>query len=577
MKKLLSFLIIFTLFLSACTPTRDEKDSSESTAEEMTESIQVIDIENEEKPTELTIYMTGTLVTRMGRWGKEHEEKVSYHITDFTVGPYGVLTNAAQEHGHMFYDPIKEFEQETGITINIKTFQNMETIESQIMKDKEKGKQGPDIIIGDFSGWGTDGKHNNIQRLIYNGWFTDMMPCLENDQVYTSNEYYNEVLEAGVLSGGQYVLPLCFNMNGIFTSKEDMNNLGVIIEEGMTSTQLLEQLKQACVLAEKGQLTVDSLSTYSVVTAFLQDYWESTGCSVVDYETGEATLDRELFEDVTEFFKEYLKMNVVEDWDTVLESADRVLSSTTWDAYVSPGDLETLDWNFRSGYQEKDIGLERINQGVFYYENSTLTTASHSLPGQSVTLSTMYGELNEEMIMVGVPMYEENDQYMAQVQQYGCISSESKYPYHCYQLLKYLLDQEYDPYYVIPVKKANAETALEKLSSTVYTFHIWLGATWEEEQDFTKARDTYDVQPLPDNLKQQLQHMLDNIGGASLPEASVYVPLVWHMEAYAFELETMDEAYENACADLEKHMEYIMAGDSEMDFGSMGYKASFLK
>ena len=89
--------------------------------------------------------------------------------------------------------------------------------------------------------------------------------------------------------------------------------------------------------------------------------------------------------------------------------------------------------------------------------------------------------------------------------------------------------------------------------------------------------ETYDVQPLPDNLKQQLQYMLDNIGGASLPEASVYVPLVWHMEAYAFELETMDEAYENACADLEKHMQYIMAGDSEMDFSFNGYTRSFLK
>ena len=87
MKKLLVFLIVFTLLLGACTPTRVEKNPSESTAKEMTESIQVIDIENEEKPTELTIYMTGTLVTRMGRWGKEHEEKVSYHITDFTVGP----------------------------------------------------------------------------------------------------------------------------------------------------------------------------------------------------------------------------------------------------------------------------------------------------------------------------------------------------------------------------------------------------------------------------------------------------------------------------------------------------------
>lgn len=134
-----------------------------------------------------------------------------------------------------------------------------------------------------------------------------------------------------------------------------------------------------------------------------------------------------------------------------------------------------------------------------------------------------------------------------------------------------------DPYYTIPVKKVNAENMLDELASTVYTFYLSMGATWRYDEDFTKAVETYDVQPLPDNLKQQLQYMLDNIGGASLPEASVYVPLVWHMEAYAFELETMDEAYENACADLEKHMQYIMAGDSEMDFSFNGYTRSFLK
>ena len=573
MKKLLLFLIVMIMVLSACASKREFQSSFVNMSKEKEGTIEKqIDIKNEEKPMELTVYMTGTLALL----GKGHNQ-VRYHITDYSVGPYGPLTNAGQEHGHMFYDPIKEFERESGITINLQIFQNMETIEDQIVQDKQEGKKGPDIIIADFSGWGTDGKHNNIHRLIYNGWFADMMPCLEQDQVYVSNEYYNEVLEAGMLSGGQYVLPLCFNMNGIFTSREDMNDFGVIIDEEMTSSELLSQLTLASSLTEDGQLSIDTLSTYSVVTAWIQDYWESSGCSVVDYETGEAIMNREIFEDMAECFKEYLKMNVLEDWDTVLKGAKRTMNGTSWDAYISPGEIETLDEKLEVGYPIKETGLERINQGIFFYENSSLSVTSHSLPGQCVTLSSIYNDLNEEMVMIGVPMYEETDQYMAQVQQYGCISSESEYPYHSYQLLKHLLDHEYDPYYTIPVKKVNAENMLDELASTVYTFYLSMGATWRYDEDFTKAVETYDVQPLPDNLKQQLQYMLDNIGGASLPEASVYVPLVWHMEAYAFELETMDEAYENACADLEKHMQYIMAGDSEMDFSFNGYTRSFLK
>ena len=174
-------------------------------------------------------------------------------------------------------------------------------------------------------------------------------------------------------------------------------------------------------------------------------------------------------------------------------------------------------------------------------------------------------------------MYEESDQYAAQVQQYGCISAESEYPYHCYQLLKYLMDQEYDPYYAISVKKANTETMLDRLSSTTYTIHLDLATVWEENQDFSIDKNPYTIQPLPEELKQQLQHMLDNIGDAILPQTSIYVPLLWHMEAYAFELETMDEAYENACTDLEEHLKYIMSGDAGRYFHNGGYDNFLLR
>ena len=569
MKKIL-FALILIMLLSACIPISKKIEEEKSEVFEVEESTAEIDIENEEKPSELTVYMVGDKVHIVN-------EETTYYITNYTLGPYGPLTNGAREYGHMFYGYMEEFEEETGIKLNIQIFPGMETMEDQIMKDIAEGKKGPDVIIADFSGWSTANKHNNIHRLINNALFIDMMPCLEQEAVYESDEYFNTVLNAGTIDGKQYVLPLCFNMNAIFSSTEDMSRLGVCIEDGMESTLLLEQLTQACLLAEEDELVLDNLSMWSAPTTFVQSYWESTGCPIVNYETGEVTVNREAFEDIALCFKEYLKMNVVEDWDVVLEDAKRYLNATTWSGYSIPGHLETLDRKFEWFGAIEEYGVEWINQGVFFYENSIATSTMHSLAGQCVTLNSIYNDLDETMVMAAIPMYEENDQYMAQVRMYGGVTTESEYPYHGYQLLKYLMDQEYDPYYVIPMKKMNAEKMLEELEKTVYTLHLSRGNSWDYNEDFTNTLETYDVQPLPDNLKQQLQHMLDNIGGASLPEASVYVPLVWHMEAYAFELETMDEAYENACADLEKHMEYIMAGDSEMDFSSMGYKASFLK
>ena len=565
MKKLLLFLLALTLLLGACTPTRETTEKTES-------EIQA-EIENEEKPEELTVYVVGDKVVN-----KKLKENVvvKYSITSYSLGPYGPLTNAAREYGHMYYGPFENFEKETGIKLNVLFFGGMEEIESQILEDRIEGK-GPDIIIADGAGWNIASNYNNIYRLIHNNQFIDLMPYLELDQVYTNGEYYNEVLNAGVLDDKQYVVPLCFNMNAIFTSKKDMEDIGVVIEEEMSSAEILTQLTQACTMADEGMLVFDNLSLWTVPTTFVQDYWESTGCPVVNYETGEVTVNRQVFEDVAECFKEYIHMNILDDWDTVLGKAEEYLNDSWWEGYITPGNLETLDANMNWFMRDREMGLERINQGVFFYENSTALVETHSLPGQCATLETIYSDLEENMVMIGVPLYERSDQYMAQVQRYGCVLTESNYPYHCYLLLKYLMDQEYDPYYVIPVNKINAETTLEKLSTTTQTLHLSLGGVWDYDTDFSLTKSTYDVQPLSENLKKQLQHMLNNIGGAVLPQASVYVPLLWHMEAYAFELETMDEAYENACADLEEHLQYIMAGDSDRNFNYAGYENFLLR
>ena len=54
MKKLLLFLLVLILLLGACTPIRKSEEKTESEIQE--------EIENEEKPTELTIYGIGSQV-----------------------------------------------------------------------------------------------------------------------------------------------------------------------------------------------------------------------------------------------------------------------------------------------------------------------------------------------------------------------------------------------------------------------------------------------------------------------------------------------------------------------------------
>ncbi len=551
-RMLLPFLVIVIIFVS-CTPFRTENQISRR------------EVSNEEQPEELTVYVMGDHVS-----GKMKGEHVDYYITGYTLGPFGPQTNAAREKGHMLYNPMQRFERETGIHLDIHYFGSMQIMEQQIIEDRKKGEV-PDIIISNHNAWATHVEYDNIYRLIHNGWFADLMPYLEWDEIYDGGEYYNKVLQAGMLGEQQYIIPISFNMNAVFSSKEDMQEVGVTIEPGMESVEILQQLKYACEAGEEGELVLDTLSLAAPTVAIILDYWESTGFSVVDYETGEVTLNREIFEELALMFKEYLQMNMVEDWDTVIEEVQPYLVGDSWAPWGFPSSLETLEERKPELMLMEEAGLEWMNQGTFFYENSTFASYVHTLPGQCAALGTLYEDLNEEMVMVSVPMYNYTNQYMAQVQMFGGVMTESEYPYHSYQLFKYLMDQEYDPYYVIPLKKKNAEKMLDTLSSSVYTLYLRLGAAWDYEVDFTEEVETYDVQPLTQEYKEQLQYMLDHIGGATLPEGSVYEPLIWHIEAYVFELETMDEAYENACEDLEKHLEYIMAGDSAMEFKTEGY------
>ena len=514
----------------------------------------------EEKPDKLIVYAIGSHVT------DTTEPDKSYYFTSYTIGPFGPLANGITDQGYVFFDAFRGFEREIGIDLEIVYFRTMSEIEKQLREDKQNGTM-PDIIICNQIAWDTYPDISNMYRAMANGWFLDVLPYMEEDGIYIGGEYYNEVLEAGQWEGHQYVIPLCFNLNAIFTSEEDMAEIGIWIDDEMTNAELLQQLEYACVNTPKGTIAVDTLTLYSCPPAFIQGYWETTGLSVADYDEGKATIDRELFEEVAVFFKQYLQMNLTEDWDTVLETAETYMQKDYWGAFLTPGQLETLDENKYRNRQDKvraDGGYAWMESGSFFLEENSISARQHSLPGQCVALSTIYEDLNEEMVVIGVPMQEDENSYMAQVQIMGGVVAESEHPYYSYQLLKYLMDREYDPYYTIPVKKENAEKMLDKLASTTFNLYLGLGPVWYEDVDFMKELEDYQylLDPLTEDMRMMLENMLDNIGGATLPQFSAYEAIVWHMEAYAFEMETLDEAYENACKELQENLDYILSGEA---------------
>ncbi|MBQ7016104.1 MAG: hypothetical protein IJN10_04020 [Firmicutes bacterium] len=538
MKKYFFILLVLLFAITSCSSSKNHKAEQTSSQEE-------------DKPDKLKVYaMADKVVT------SRHSEG-EYYYTGYTIGPFGPLANGIASQGYVLNGALGSFESEFDIELDVHYFYQLTELEEQLIQDREQGKS-PDVVILDHRGWADGNEYDNVYRLVYDEVFYDVLSYMNEDEVYESEEYFTEVLNAGKLNNKQYLIPLTFNMNAIFTSAEDVKKAGVSLEDGMRSNEILDALGYACDTAEDGALVVNQLSQNTWAAAIIQDYWESTGKDSIDYENETVTLDRELFEDMAVFFKQYFQMNCGEEWELLCANARTYMNEANWTQFSTPGYVITLEDKIGGHCTTEEYAKAWLQEALFYYENSSLTAYRHSIAGQATALETLYTELDEQMMMIKVPMYEKENEYSAQVQMYGGVITESEYPYYGYQLLKYLMDQEYDPYYSIPINKKNAEKMLDVLCTSVYTLYLSLGTAWVEEIDFTDVQDQYVLQPMSQDTRNQLEYMLDHIGGAVMPQAGTYEAVVWHVEAYALGLESLEEAYENACIELEEYVKYLV-------------------
>ena len=194
MKKYIALLLLFfALFLTGC--ISGNRDISHTVLQE-------------EKPETLSVYVNGN---RMHNQGEE------YYFNFVSVGPSGPLTFGLNEEGHILYDALHAFEEESGIELEITYFEFPKDMELQLKEDRENHTE-PDVVLWDNRRWG--GKvgtidDENMFRLIADDWFYDLTDYMDSDGIYDSGEYYNEVLRAGRWKDRQYVVPFLFNMDDV--------------------------------------------------------------------------------------------------------------------------------------------------------------------------------------------------------------------------------------------------------------------------------------------------------------------------------------------------------------------------
>ncbi len=525
------FFLFCSLILTSCT---------------VRENTTGYEVQLEEKPETLSVYVNGNRTRSL-----EGEE---YYFNFVSVGPSGPLACGVHEEGHILYDALHAFEEESGIELEITYFEFPEDMELQLKEDRENHTE-PDVVLWDNRRWG--GKvgtidDENMFRLIADDWFYDLTDYMDSDGIYDSGEYYNEVLRAGRWKDRQYVVPFLFNMDALYSSKEDLQYMGCQLNPSMTAAELLGQLMNGLDQMQDGDVVLDSMTTLGGLHYICGMFWRSMAGGVVDYTQEAVNLDLDFFETYATFYRRLIEKD-------------------------APGAIKILQERKRAGEEIADVGLQAdssvmqdrcivsidpeeikdwFRAGGIHMENAGDPLIYHSFIGQAMFLNSIYQDLGEEMVMSAVPQWENANAYTAWVHTTGAVMEGSRYPYAGYQLLHFLMDQEYEALYTISVNRGATQRMLDTLSETEYTLYVGAAFAWGDV-DLDKVA-TYEIRPLPGELREQIEYILDHIGAMVLIEDSIQRIPREHLLAYVMGEETVEEAYEGTVRGIQENIRYLV-------------------
>ena len=225
----------------------------------------------------------------------------SYIFTPYSMGDYTALLSAYGEEGYRYKNILENFEKDYPAELNITYFRFTDELDAQLDKDLNAGTL-PDVVIEDSL------SEVDAYRWFEADLFLDLMPYVEKDGLYTSGEYYNEVLRAGIYKEQQLIMPLSFNMNTIMTSEESLSRHIVNLDDN----NLSELLAQFTDVAEKMRIEGENQEVLAQNCSRMTDFTivillSAAGEEYIDYETKTVNLNQKWFETMAVFYKSFFQ------------------------------------------------------------------------------------------------------------------------------------------------------------------------------------------------------------------------------------------------------------------------------
>ena len=515
MKKWLVGLLLISVLLCGCEAEPEENEV----------------LIAEESPDRLDVYMFADIL------GYEEEEIPQ---SFYTLGEFGEKALFWGEKAHIYYEAIEQYKKQTDLNVHIEYFGSTRELLDQLKKDAGN-RALPDLIVGSYSNSSYD-----LYSMMEEGYFQNLTPYFESDELYSSGEYIATILEAGKMRDQQLIFPLSFDMNILMTSQESLDEKGIQNAEGMEYEELLRYFTEewkSDQISQEDVLLFQSSDVGNKTPYYL--FEAASGNVIYDVEKGENVLDQAHFEKLTELYRAYL----LNDYQMSEEKIHETLGEENTNKIDFQG--------FSKNAQLKDAvtegrseGFEHIRSKVGYISDGGLYAYSqHPFAAQAGYYESRFKDLDENFICFGIPMQSNPQEYAAMVTTFGAVIEGSENAEEGYKFLKLLADTPRHMYFDMSVNCEQVLVSLNQLTQTSMTFFIEQGSFPPEivPEGENWLEEYYEIHSMSDETKNTILKLVDSIGYAYLPDVEAQNLILEEIRSYIYrDTETIEEAYTKA-------------------------------
>ena len=298
--------------------------------------------------------------------------------------------------GRVIQSIAERFEEEhTGVTIKIsygpengeETDVWLEQIRTQIMAG-----EGPDLFLLPGENITSEFPIQDVNQFMRAGLCLDLTEYYDNDKDLSKSAFSSAVMDAGVVDGTRYVLPLWFNFPVIYADMQQLEAHNLTIEDlqkGMSSlADLTQTLEPGAIGSDYGDW-------------FFNLYWMNSLSQLINYEDQAVVLEKA---ELVEYLENYRAL-------------------TTYGVSISSG-TPTL-----SSYIGNDSFWTKNGQYIFLGTLGGLVQNSRIAKAEGIELAA-------------IPMRASDGSLISNVSFYGAIGANTQYPDLAYEFLRQLLLEE---------------------------------------------------------------------------------------------------------------------------------------